>query len=314
MSYVMTSAEFIEKLNLALGNKTLYANGAFGAPAGWGNNRERYSRGASAARARKIQMASDDTFLFDCVCLIKGVLWDWDADVSAQYGGARYQANDVPDTTINAITAMCSDYSTYIWDGIAPGEWLHLNGEHCGVYIGNGFAIECTPSWSDGVQITAVANISDKPGYNSRSWTGHGKLPWIDYGTQPTPPGPEPKPQRVSEDGWWGRETTYALQDIFGCTSLDAIVSRQPNSNRKYLANASVSSWSFKGWPFYLGGSAVIRAMQGWLGITQDGYAGYEFVGALQQRLKDLGYYTGLIDHSAGPGTVTALQRWINAQ
>ena len=128
-------------------------------------------------------------------------------------------------------------------------------------------------------------------------------------------PSPEPpKPKRVEEDGWWGRETTFALQDILGCIQLDAIVSRQPNGNRKYLANASVTSWEFKGWPWYVGGSAVIKTLQGIIGAQQDGYAGREFVDKLQHYLYNLGYYGGPFDNSMGPGTVTALQRWINNQ
>lgn len=310
--YVMTAEQFIDKLKLAVDSKTLYCNSAFGAPCGYGNNRTRYARNQSAARKRKIMDADPDCFLFDCVCLIKGILWGWDADPNAIYGGADYCANGVPDMTINAITAQCSDYSSYIWDNIVPGEWLHLDGEHCGIAIGDGLAIECTPSWQDKVQITAIGNIGEVAGYPTRSWTGHGKLPWVDYGSQPTPPTP-PQP-RVAEDGWWGTETTFALQEILGCQSLDGIVSRQPNGNRKYLANASASSWEFKGWPFYLGGSAVIKALQQRIGADVDGYFGRGSVTALQQYLKDRGYYAGLVDGSMGPATVSGLQMWINAQ
>ncbi len=60
---------------------------------------------------------------------------------------------------------------------------------HIGVYIGNGLAVECTPIWKDGVQITAVGNIGRKAGYNTRTWTNHGKLKFIDYGSAPTPGG-----------------------------------------------------------------------------------------------------------------------------
>ena len=52
---------------------------------------------------------------------------------------------------------------------------------HIGVYIGDGLAVEATPAWKDGVQITAVYNIGKKSGYNGRSWTKHGKLPYIAY-------------------------------------------------------------------------------------------------------------------------------------
>lgn len=56
---------------------------------------------------------------------------------------------------------------------------------HIGVYIGNGLAVECTPRWSDGVQITAVHNIGKIAGYNGRTWTKHGKLPHVNYGNGP---------------------------------------------------------------------------------------------------------------------------------
>jgi murein L,D-transpeptidase YcbB/YkuD len=52
---------------------------------------------------------------------------------------------------------------------------------HIGVYVGDGLAVECTPKWKDGVQITAVHNIGKKKGYNGRAWAKHGKLPYLAY-------------------------------------------------------------------------------------------------------------------------------------
>lgn len=127
-------------------------------------------------------------------------------------------------------------------------------------------------------------------------------------------PNPQPKPKRIEEDGWWGKDTTFALQDVLGCRQMDGIVSRQPNGNRRYLPNAASISWEFKGWPWYIGGSAVIKALQTIIGTDVDGYFGKASVCALQQFLYDRGYYDGGIDGSLGPGTVTGLQRWINAQ
>lgn len=313
---VMTSSEFIDKLQLAVNSKTLYVMGAFGAPA-TAKNKKRYANSCDynkrADRSAKINAASSDTFFFDCVCLIKGILWGWCADASKVYGGADYASNGVPDMTINAITSQCSDYSSYIWDNLVPGEWLHLDGDHCGVYIGNGLAIESTPSWADGVQITAVGNIGPVEGFPTRNWTGHGKLPWIDYGTQPEPPTPPTPTKRVDEDGWWGTQVTTALQEIFGCRIVDGIVSRQANSDKQWLPHAAAISWEFKGWPGYIGGSAVIKALQAEIGTKDDGHFGYNSVGALQVFLRDRGFYGGEIDHSMGPATVLALQRWINA-
>ena len=52
---------------------------------------------------------------------------------------------------------------------------------HCAVYIGNGLATEATPKWKNSVQITAVGNICAKPGYNTRMWSKHGRLPYVSY-------------------------------------------------------------------------------------------------------------------------------------
>lgn len=60
------------------------------------------------------------------------------------------------------------------------GEAVWMSG-HIGIYIGDGLAVECTPKWENKVQITAVGNIGSKAGYNTRTWTKHGKLPYVDY-------------------------------------------------------------------------------------------------------------------------------------
>ncbi len=129
-----------------------------------------------------------------------------------------------------------------------------------------------------------------------------------------------PKPKRVDEDGSWGPATTLAMQQIFGCEIQDGEVSRQPNGNRQYLPNCHTASWKFRVWPFYIGGSAVIKAWQtylqerGYYGGDIDGYCGKQTVVATQRYLYDLGYYDGAIDGSMGPASVVAVQRWINAQ
>ena len=117
---------------------------------------------------------------FDCVNLIKGILWGWTGDVSKEKGGAKYAANGVPDTNADGMIGRCLGV-TDDFSEIAVGEAVWLKG-HIGIYVGNGYAVECTPAWDDGVQVTAVWNIGKKAGYNGRYWTKHGKLPWIDYG------------------------------------------------------------------------------------------------------------------------------------
>ena len=122
-------------------------------------------------------------FGFDCVNLTKGILWGWNGNQNAAYGGAKYAANGVPDVSADGMIAKCRDVSASGWDKLIPGEGLWIPG-HWGLYIGDGLAVECTPIWGNGVQITGVGNIGIKSGYNSRVWKKHGKLPWIDYDTE----------------------------------------------------------------------------------------------------------------------------------
>lgn len=181
MGAVMKASEFVKKLeDIAKNYKTLYIMGCFGAPMN-SKNKTRYCNNHSynrkAARTKMIQAASADTFGFDCVCLLKGVLWGWNGDTSKVYGGAKYTSNGVPDIGADQMIKVCSDMSTD-FSNIEVGEAVWMSG-HIGVYIGNGLSVECTPRWKNCVQITAC-NCS-KSGYNTRNWTKHGKLPYIDY-------------------------------------------------------------------------------------------------------------------------------------
>lgn len=144
-------------------------------------NRKRYTANNdfNRSRARFINELTPDRFGFDCVCLIKGILWGWKGDKTLTYGGAIYKANGVPDIGADSMIKQCENVSTD-FSNIVAGEAVWLEG-HIGIYIGNGLAVECTPKWDNKVQITAVANLGNKSGYHSRRWVKHGKLPWIDY-------------------------------------------------------------------------------------------------------------------------------------
>lgn len=181
---MMKSKTFIEKLiDAAQNRKTLYVMGCFGAPM-TAANKTRYTQNHSynkqAARTAMIKAASADTFGFDCVCLIKGILWGWTGDKSKTYGGAVYASNGVPDIGADSMIGKCKNVSTGNWGNMTPGEALWVPG-HIGVYIGDGLAAECSPAFENDVQITAVGNIGKKAGYNTRTWQKHGRLPYVDY-------------------------------------------------------------------------------------------------------------------------------------
>lgn len=177
----MNNKEFVERIiDVAKNYKTLYVMGCFGSPL-FSANKVRYCNNHSynkqPARQEMINKASDDTFGFDCVNLIKGVLWGWNGDKTKTYGGAVYASNGVPDVSADGMIAKCIGLSTD-FSNIEIGEVVWMSG-HIGVYIGDGLAVECTPSWKNCVQITSC-NCT-KAGYQRRNWTKHGKLPYIVY-------------------------------------------------------------------------------------------------------------------------------------
>ena len=183
MAKVMKAKDFVNKAkDIATNYKTLYVMGCFGAPM-TPTNKKRYTKNHSynkkAARTKMINNASSDTFGFDCVCLIKGILWGWNGNSNHVYGGAKYKANGVPDIGTETIigSGYCTDISTD-FSKISIGEIVWLSG-HVGIYIGDGKVVECTPAWKNNVQIT---NLS------ARKWKKHGKLKYIDYSSTSSKP------------------------------------------------------------------------------------------------------------------------------
>lgn len=167
----MNNYEFVNELKYVTKHKTLYVMGCFGAPLTAANkirytNNHEYNRRSN--RSSMIKSASENTFGFDCVGLIKGVLWDWNGNTNRLYGGAEYASNGVPDINADTMIARCKNVSTD-FSTIEIGEAVWLPG-HIGVYIGDGKFVESTPQWKNGVQITS-----------RKTWRKHGKLPYILY-------------------------------------------------------------------------------------------------------------------------------------
>lgn len=106
--------------------------------------------------------------LCDCSGLIKGILWGYPKN-------GKYASNDVPDVNAHSLMfQLCNGISSDMSQSkIQKGELLWLDG-HCGVYLGNGNVVECSPKWENGIQITKLSQ---------RKWIRHGKLLFIDYGS-----------------------------------------------------------------------------------------------------------------------------------
>lgn len=180
----MNNKELIAKLKDIASIRTTYMWGMFGGLVTEARIKEKakqYPANYTASKQAKLRaMIGQNVYAFDCIGLIKGILWGWNADPNPLgHGGAKYASNGVPDIDANATINRCKDVSTD-FSKIVPGSAVWLPG-HIGIYIGDGRVIEATPSWKDGVQETACLNIGSIAGLPGRRWTKHGKLPWIEY-------------------------------------------------------------------------------------------------------------------------------------
>lgn len=184
---VMSATQFVETAQKIAQQPSLYVMGAFGAPS-TSTSRARYT-GPNAnpynqqtERKNMILSSQTGTWFFDCIGLIKGILWGFRFDLAATYGGAIYESNGVPDSDADTYIGLCTDVSTD-FTNVQPGEMLWKSG-HAGIYIGAQLAVECTPAFANRVQVTSVQNMGNVT-YPARTWTKHGKLPFVDYTQMP---------------------------------------------------------------------------------------------------------------------------------
>ncbi len=162
---------------------TVYMKGVFGAPVTEGlisAKAKQYPKWYTKEKQEFFRtLIGKNYFGFDCVCLVKGIIWGWEGRSNAVYGGALYASNGLEDISVEGMQGICN--VTKDFSAIEKGEILFMPG-HVGVYLGGGLACECTPIWENGVQITGVKNVGAPAGYNSRTWVSHGKLPQVQYG------------------------------------------------------------------------------------------------------------------------------------
>jgi hypothetical protein len=174
----MKANNFTSKLySIASTKKTVYAWGMFGSTITKSRVEAKakqypywYTERKVASIFAPLYGVNPPVWGFDCIGLIKAVLWGWSGDTNKTYGGAIYASNGIPDLSADAMVGKCSEVSTD-FGNISIGEFLWMKG-HCGIYIGNGKVVESSPKWANGVQVTALS---------ARNWLKHGKLPWVEY-------------------------------------------------------------------------------------------------------------------------------------
>ena len=203
----MTNLELIDKAtNIAQNYKTKYMWGTFGSIITesliWQKTRQYPQRYSTNRQTELRNEIGKNCWAFDCVGLIKSILWGWTGDTSKTYGGASYGSNKVPDTTASGVINSCTSVSTN-FDTIEKGEAVYMEG-HIGIYIGNGNVAEATiHDKYDGCTILPL---------KGRGWTKHGKMPWVEYVKEVVPePTPIPPTKKTNEEiakevlnGKWG--------------------------------------------------------------------------------------------------------------
>ena len=119
---------------------------------------------------------------------------------------------------------------------------------------------------------------------------------------QPKESQTEEEKSEISEDGFWGKDTTKRAQEVFG-TPVDGMITGQLKSCFKYFPGI-ISVKAGKG------GSDLVRAMQKWLQIKEDGYIGQQFVLSVQHEMETV--EDGVL--SKPSSCIKAFQHWLNQQ
>ena len=225
----MNNVEFAKKCEEVLKYKTVYASGTFGqkaTPSTINAKAKQYPKWYSNSRVNYLLSLPDDTRMFDCCGLIKGVAWGFPDTV--------YTSNGCPDVNDQGLWNISKDKSEY-FSKIQVGELLWMPG-HVGLYIGNGKGIECTTAWENKVQITAVANIGSIPGLHSRTWKGHAKLPFVSYDSEAKPEPVKPDYSQYPVLSYGSRsEYVKILQKLlldkgYDCKGIDGVWGKNTNS------------------------------------------------------------------------------------
>lgn len=162
----MNNIEFVAKLKNIKDSKTIYMIGTFGQILTddlINQKAKQYPKSYSESKINKLKnLVGKNYYAFDCIGLVKGVLWGWP--------NVKYKSNGVPDVNDQMVLSYLSDISTDM-NNIEVGELLHMKG-HVGIYAGNGMVVECTAKWSGNVLFSSL---------NDRRWERHGRLNWITY-------------------------------------------------------------------------------------------------------------------------------------
>ena len=202
MGKIMTNIELINRMKELYNEPNFYGSGG-SKWSSWQNGRGWY---------------------VDCTCSIKAILWGGrfiPANRGKAHAGCNYNSNGVPDFTPQKAVEW-TNATRGNFRNLVPGELLIMTSHgHAGLYIGGGNVLEVTPAWTGGTPGCQMSQIGAngeriKNGRQVLSWEYHGKIPVIDYISEPTP---EPKPVPTPSGNFEIGDEVILNGPIYVCTT-----------------------------------------------------------------------------------------------
>lgn len=233
-----------------------------------------YGVGAYNTRHRRYLQGFLNKRVSDCYGLVKGFVW-WQDDNTSP----KYNFGGMLDRNQEGAYAAAKEKGPLNTLPEIPGVILWMKG-HAGVYIGNGEFIECVGA-PVGMRLGRVANGRITSGSKFTHWFKDTYITYEEGPTEKPVSKPAPKPDNkttakgLTEDGYWGPETTKALQKALG-TPIDGVISGQYANP---ITNAITGVTTGKS------GSLVVKALQRKIKVKADGFIGPDTVKALQKYL-----------------------------
>ena len=178
MSYTNKGlVEYAEKC-LALGDNSVYVYGSFGnklTTSFCDSKYKQYPTINTTARTTKYKKLCDSKhYGFDCVGLIKSYYW-------GGYGKTKYDSKS--DVSANGMYNKAKVKGNISTMPEKVGLLVQMDG-HIGIYIGNGYVIECTISTKYAKQSHGLGGVC-KTKLSDRKWLHWLECPYIDYTETP---------------------------------------------------------------------------------------------------------------------------------
>ena len=258
---------------------------------------------------------------YDCNNFVKSLINDPNIAYSTEVGDYAVPGTVIADVSEWGLISMCEDVTWWNFTNCIPAEVLYMTG-HIGLFVGEYDdpsgrvnVIEATAAMGGGVLSSYVDGngyrYDHKNGTCLGRWEAHGKLrKYIEYGESP---------QKIAEDGQFGRDTVTLAQNIIGRdypnVKIDAkgIIRGQIKSLiEKNVPSAVSNAWLFEG-----GGCHTVKAIQTILQKNHvysdsiDGIWGYNTSVGLQKFLNKFGYNL-VVDGEFGYLSTKAYQNFLN--